>query len=63
MSDLSPAQAIFKDKEIITARPPDMDFEEYKSLRRVQGGVLKKLFAKEPMYKVRRSRIKSKKKK
>lgn len=58
---ITPAKAIFKDKEILVARPEGMSYEEYKFLRTTQNKVIKKLFAKDPMYKVRRPRIKSKK--
>lgn len=60
---MTPAAVIFSGKELITSRPEGMPFEVYKVAKRMQDTVLKKLFAKDPMYKVRRSRIKSKKSK
>lgn len=42
----SPAQIIFKDAQIITARPEEMPYEEYKILQRIQSKVMKLLFRK-----------------
>ncbi len=58
--EVTPAQVIFSGKEILTSRPEGMPFDVYKEAKRMQDTVLKKLFAKEPMYKTRRARIKSK---
>ncbi len=43
--DLTPAQIIFKDKDILLQRPEYMPYEDYKTLRNTQGKVLQKLFA------------------
>lgn len=42
----SAAQTVFKDKVILTERPAEMNFEEYKILQRIQRDVLKILFKK-----------------
>jgi hypothetical protein len=59
--EITQAQAVFKDKEILLSRPEDMPFDVYKYLKKTQDKVIHKLFAKVPMYKQQRSRIKSKK--
>lgn len=38
------AQQLFKDKKILTARPPEMSYEEYHLLRKIQNQIIKKLF-------------------
>jgi len=50
----STAQIVFKDKEIITRRPDNMSYEEYKILRKIQTTVLKVLFKKSPLARVSR---------
>ncbi len=60
MSEITPAKAIFSEKAILTKRPEGMTYDEFKFLQNTQNKVLKKLFAKDPMYKIRRPRIKSK---
>lgn len=39
----SPLQLIFHDKDMIVERPTEMDFEEYKIMRRIQNKVLRTL--------------------
>lgn len=46
------AQILFKDKQILTARPEDMPFEEYKLLRYTQSLVLKRMFRECPSRKL-----------
>lgn len=43
---ITPAQIIFKDKDILTARPEGMDYESYRILRGTANKVIKKLFPK-----------------
>lgn len=38
------AQQIFKDREILNGRPPEMSYEEYIFLRKVQTQTIKLLF-------------------
>lgn len=45
-ASLSEAQIIFKDKELLLERLPDMTQEEYRILRRIQSEVMKRLFHK-----------------
>ena len=40
---LTPAQIVFKDKEVLTSRPEGMDFQSYKILQKHQTRILKKL--------------------
>lgn len=40
---VTPAMEIFHDKQMVNERPPGMDFEEYKILRRIQTKVLKRV--------------------
>jgi hypothetical protein len=40
---LTPAQIIFKDKQILVERPEGMDFQSYKILQKHQTRILKKL--------------------
>lgn len=42
----SVAQILFKDKKILTNRPPEMNLTEYKVIRRYQTQVLKVMFPK-----------------
>lgn len=42
-NEITPSQVIFRGKDILTKRPPEMAFEDYRQLRGVQGKVLQKL--------------------
>jgi hypothetical protein len=35
-------QEILKDKEILTSRPPEMSYEEYKLLLKIQNKIIKR---------------------
>lgn len=35
-------QQLFKDKEVLTKRPPDMDYQSYKLLLKMQNKIIKK---------------------
>lgn len=35
-------QEILKDKEILTSRPPEMDYQSYKLLLKIQNKIIKK---------------------
>jgi hypothetical protein len=41
-------QEIFKDKQILNERPPEMGFQEYHLLRKIQTQILKNIFRKAP---------------
>jgi hypothetical protein len=42
------AQKIFSGKEILTARPPEMEYDLYRYLLKLQGRILKDLFRRNP---------------
>lgn len=43
---ITPASVIFKDKQLLTNRPEDMPYEDYRILRKMQNEVIKKLYPK-----------------
>ena len=51
-SSETPAQLIFKNKELLTSRPEGMEFPVYRELLAIQNHVIKKLFKHKPMRRV-----------
>lgn len=43
---LTLAQQILKDKEMLTSRPPEMDYQSYKVLLKIQNKMIKKALQK-----------------
>jgi len=41
------AQGLFSGADILVARPPDMSFEQYKGMRKLQTKMIKRLFKKQ----------------
>jgi hypothetical protein len=48
------AQYLFKDKQILTARPEGMDYQQYKALLTMQNRMIRKATASKPSYKIMR---------